>query len=448
MAMCRFPIFLALAVITRSECMEILPAEPLNLQLSHGEPHGHRKFEKIQPRMSSSSFHSPDHFRSDVGLHSPHHSPQIYPVQMYPLFTGHNGPRDDQVENNLKEKRKNFSTSRDSSGSHHNQLNEAEEAAPSKGKLSITSRMSIIIVGLLVILCCVVSFAALIMNIRHQVTISNLLTTTETLRSALAKAEDRSNLCLPCADLSLGPFPENTPGLDELLKRDEDGHHICCAKTSHQTSVFLNLFAKRKQEEKCAQELINSETKPSALCNPSGTAGSPSIPTNGNSFGNISAHLQAGTQPSNLVGDVPIRNWSIGPVAPGTHLTNIQLSHDNHSLVIPESGRYFLYSQVGFLIYYKQDQQDTLLDPQDRSQSLFHSVYRYNVIYPLGDQELLRSDVTQCWEQKKDYGRYTSYVGASVQLNKGDLIYVKVSKIQLLAQGEAGVTYFGLFKIG
>ncbi|KAH3804584.1 hypothetical protein DPMN_132871 [Dreissena polymorpha] len=34
------------------------------------------------------------------------------------------------------------------------------------------------------------------------------------------------------------------------------------------------------------------------------------------------------------------------------------------------------------------------------------------MIYPTGHEELLRSDVTQCWEQKKDYGCYTSYVGA------------------------------------
>ncbi|KAH3804585.1 hypothetical protein DPMN_132872 [Dreissena polymorpha] len=43
------------------------------------------------------------------------------------------------------------------------------------------------------------------------------------------------------------------------------------------------------------------------------------------------------------------------PVAPGTHLTNIRLSSDNRSLVIPESGRYFLYSQVGILIYYNPE---------------------------------------------------------------------------------------------
>ncbi|KAH3804715.1 hypothetical protein DPMN_133003 [Dreissena polymorpha] len=120
-------------------------------------------------------------------------------------------------------------------------------------------------------------------------------------------------------------------------------------------------------------------------------------------------------------------------------------SSDNRSLVSPESGRYFLYSQVGFLIYYNPEAQ---LDPQSPAPSLFHSVLRYNFLYPLGDEELLRSDVTRCWKQKKDYGRYTSYVGATVQLNKGDLVYVKVSKIGFLSRDEPCLTYFGLFKIG
>lgn len=132
-------------------------------------------------------------------------------------------------------------------------------------------------------------------------------------------------------------------------------------------------------------------------------------------------------------------------MAPGTHPTNIKVSSDNRSLVIPESGRYFLYSQVGFLIYYNSE---ASLYTQSPSQSLCHSVFRYNMINPLGHEELLRSDVTQCWEQKKEYGRYTSYVGASVQLNKGDLVYVKVSKIEFLSKSDFGVTYFGLFKLG
>ncbi|KAH3808401.1 tumor necrosis factor ligand superfamily member 10-like [Dreissena polymorpha] len=305
------------------------------------------------------------------------------------------------------------------------------------------SKLRAIIIGtsVAIIVCSVVALIAISMTIRQQETIEELQTTTENLRSRLAQLEENAKLCLPCAELSLSPFPEDTPEVADLIKHYENGQQICCAKTVNQTSIFLNLFAKRKQLEKCAQDAINAENRPSGNCS---SSGSPHIPS-GNAFSNVSAHMLAGPQPSNLSSDGRIRNWSVGPVAPGTHLTNIRLSSDNHSVVIAESGRYFLYSQVSFLIYYNPE---TPLDPRSPAQSLFHSVFRYNFIYPLGDEELLRSDVTQCWEQKKDYGRYTSYVGASVQLNKGDLIYVKVSKIGFLSRDEPGLTYFGLFKIG
>lgn len=134
----------------------------------------------------------------------------------------------------------------------------------------------------------------------------------------------------------------------------------------------------------------------------------------------------------------PIRNWQVEK--PGAHLKGIKL-HDDR-LVVPETGVYFLYSQVGFFVYYKEGEE---VDPNG-AQSLFHTVFRYNLIYPQ-EQKLLRSGVTQCWERQKDYGRYTSYVGAAVELNKGDKIYVKVSKIHFLANSEPETTYFGMYKL-
>lgn len=134
----------------------------------------------------------------------------------------------------------------------------------------------------------------------------------------------------------------------------------------------------------------------------------------------------------------PIRNWQTD--LPGSHLTGIRL-HDDR-LIVPESGVYFLYSQVGFMVYY--DHQNDV--DKSGAQSLFHTVFRYNVMYPK-EHELLRSSVTECWEEQKDYGRYTSYVGGAVKLNQGDAIYVKVSKIQFLADNEPETTYFGLFKL-
>lgn len=134
----------------------------------------------------------------------------------------------------------------------------------------------------------------------------------------------------------------------------------------------------------------------------------------------------------------PIRNWLSNK--PGTHLQGIQLMDD--TLIVPETGVYFLYSQVGFFVYYNENEEtDT-----SGAQSLYHTVFRYNLMYP-EEEKLLRSSVTQCWERQKDYGRYTSYVGASVKLNQGDKLYVQVSKIQYLAANEPETTYFGLYKL-
>lgn len=140
----------------------------------------------------------------------------------------------------------------------------------------------------------------------------------------------------------------------------------------------------------------------------------------------------------------PIRNWIIGK--PGSHSSGIRtVGYDGSydKLVVPETGIYYLYSQVGFLFYY-----DNPDDPQanDGTHSIFLTVFRYNVIYPTGNESLLKSGITQCWERQKQYGRYTSYVGGAVKLNKGDQIYVSVTKIRFLLS-DPSLTYFGMYKI-
>ena len=108
--------------------------------------------------------------------------------------------------------------------------------------------------------------------------------------------------------------------------------------------------------------------------------------------------------------------------------------------MVPKSGHYFVYSQAGFLIRYENGSGNI----DNESESLFHKVNRYNMIYPLGKQELLRGTVMQCWVKNKEYGRYTSYVGAALSLNKGDHIYVTVSRVYDLSR-DSSHTYFGLF---
>lgn len=268
-------------------------------------------------------------------------------------------------------------------------------------------------------------------------------------KTSLAQFQQEAHLCLPCAELSQGPFEEDNVQLNSLLKKQENGVEACCAKSSEQFLTMLNLFAKRKQKERSSEEVLLKENV-TAPCVPASdrgnnsNTGTPVVhPVRPN--GGISAHVVASEQTA-LNGQhgeddfQPIKNWL--SEEPGTHLTNINMTDRGSRLVVSETGNYFLYSQVGFLFFY-----DTNQVVDDSKQSVFHIVYRYNAIYPLGgSQELLRSELTQCWEKQKDFGRYTSYVGASVRLNKGDQIYVKVSKIQQLSKTPQ-MTYFGLFKI-
>lgn len=82
-------------------------------------------------------------------------------------------------------------------------------------------------------------------------TVFNLQTKCQTLEQRLSNAQtsqalkqDDPRLCLPCEDLSLGPFDEDTPGLKELLRhKDNEGGEVCCARTTAQVSVLLNLVS-------------------------------------------------------------------------------------------------------------------------------------------------------------------------------------------------------------
>ncbi|WAR24801.1 TNFL6-like protein [Mya arenaria] len=275
----------------------------------------------------------------------------------------------------------------------------------------VANRYSLIrIVHICVILVfAAISVMSLVFAMKVQQQIEDLQTKYDSLHTFQAQTEREPNVCLPCIEVERGPSPEDTPELKDLLKRVENGQEMCCIKTRAQYALLLNLFWQRKHLEKCAREVLQNENQQPTSCNNTTSNDSISLPPTQPLYGNVSAHLQAGSQLGNLV--------------------------------IPSTGRYFLYSQVGFLIYYK----DGVTKQEPRS--LFHFVYRRNHLYAT-DQQLLRSDLTQCWGEDKDYGRYTSYVGASVMLNKGDNIYVKVTQIELLSRGERSLTYFGLFKMG
>lgn len=132
-----------------------------------------------------------------------------------------------------------------------------------------------------------------------------------------------------------------------------------------------------------------------------------------------------------------MRNWlTADPIA---HVKGVQLRNDR--IRVNNSGLYYLYSQVYFLSQY-------LSGVSLSATTLYHYVYRYNVIYPNGGEELLLKSVrTQCWERTKDYDDYTSFTAGVFRLNVGDEIYVKVSNISQVSP-DPKATFFGMFKLG
>ncbi|KAH3804714.1 hypothetical protein DPMN_133002 [Dreissena polymorpha] len=102
----------------------------------------------------------------------------------------------------------------------------------------------VIIIAIMFVSCAFVALTAITMIASQQTTIKELQTTMENLRNRLAQLEENATLCIPCAELSLGPYPEDTPDVAQLLKHVENGQQICCAKTANQTSFFLNLVGR------------------------------------------------------------------------------------------------------------------------------------------------------------------------------------------------------------
>ena len=52
---------------------------------------------------------------------------------------------------------------------------------------------------------------------------------------------DYGHMCLPCADMKLGPFPEDNRRLRSLTRRVRLGVEECCATTAEQNTLILDL---------------------------------------------------------------------------------------------------------------------------------------------------------------------------------------------------------------
>ncbi|KAK3576809.1 hypothetical protein CHS0354_002593 [Potamilus streckersoni] len=307
-----------------------------------------------------------------------------------------------------------------------------EESISTRGPgRSYINRISVMILGLLLILSCVASAFACI-YLKHLIDRCNdleakLHSAQSTYQQLLHDAEE---FCLPCNQLIQGPFEEDNVALKNLTYRTVDGVALCCGRTPTQFLIILDLYVQQKQKEKCAQEIQNSSSTKctnvsSSIDRPIGTP--------------ISVHLEAGLQEESAIGKryQPIRNWKDNKVT--THISGLILNNDR--LIVPESGLYFVYSQVGFEVHYNSNEAI-----ESANQTLYHYLNRYNPIYPNGgNQTIVKGAATQCWEKIKQFGYYTSYASATVRLNERDELYIMVS--QLYISRDPKLTYIGAYKI-
>ncbi|OWF53600.1 tumor necrosis factor ligand superfamily member 6-like [Mizuhopecten yessoensis] len=249
-----------------------------------------------------------------------------------------------------------------------------------------------------------------------------------TLNSEIyAHSKDFGEVCLPCGELQMGPFEEDTPDLVLLEKVRSDEGDICCAKSPNQTKILFELLYQKKKMQEYRHDMLKSEHHVDSA---------PKINT-------VSAHLLvSGVQPpvaDKSSGRYPIKNWSKDHVI--ANITGISFQPDR--LRINTSGLYFIYSQVYF-----DRMCDQVTQEANKPYPIYHYVYRFNVIYPNGGEQLLMKSVrTPCWTQQKAlHGDYTSYTAAAIRMAAGDEIYVMVSNISMVSPVPEA-SFLGVFKI-
>ncbi|KAK3094465.1 hypothetical protein FSP39_002072 [Pinctada imbricata] len=254
-----------------------------------------------------------------------------------------------------------------------------------------------------------------------------------------ARQNEANRFCLPCADLKLGPFPEDNVKLASLTRRVNHGIEECCSTNPEQTSLIFDLVFEKRKKIQCTNELIQQHQGATHGCNVTGSGAH--TPSSDHAKHVVSAHLLAGAQQKqghNEPGPAAVRNWSV--IDPIAHVNGLTVMNDR--IKVNTSGLYFVYSQVYFVSY-----PHSQTNSSSSSHALYHFVYRFNVIYANGGEELLLKGVrTKCWSRIKDFDDYTSYTGAVLHLNANDEIYVKVSNVSSISV-DSKATFLGLFKI-
>lgn len=287
-------------------------------------------------------------------------------------------------------------------------------------------------IGLLVL----VVIAFLILTILFSVLFANLKYDVENhshptkVGKQMSNTLEKEELCLPCDEVRLGPSYEEDRALNIFVRKPptETDPEQCCVETPTQLLKMLQLFVERKYRE----EFAHGDIKIPSSTTGEGTAEVPSA--------HLMGSVRRADQPTMPGRQFPVSQWISDEDLAFTN--RVQYRHGR--IVIRESGVYYVYSQVSFLEVFDVNSNH---NEDTGSQSLSHYLYRYNIIYPKGGEEsMIQNSITKCWDNKKAFGEYTSYLGAVFYLRQGDELFVKVSNLTLMVR-EPKLNYFGLFKI-
>lgn len=137
-----------------------------------------------------------------------------------------------------------------------------------------------------------------------------------------------------------------------------------------------------------------------------------------------------------------ISNWESSRKG-HSFLYNVELR--NGELVVPQTGYYYIYSQIYFRFRENENEDSGLLAQIRNPKQLVQYVYKLTD-YP-EPILLMKSARTSCWSKKAEYGLYSIYQGGVFQLKRNDRIFVSVSNSDIVDMDKEA-SFFGAFMIG
>ncbi|XP_062459433.1 tumor necrosis factor ligand superfamily member 10 isoform X1 [Pezoporus occidentalis] len=204
----------------------------------------------------------------------------------------------------------------------------------------------------------------------------------------------------------------------------------------------------KKMMSRSYEENISSVNAERAMTLPHNDRQQPLSPIN-----RIAAHL---TGNSNRKSSLSPRIDSVARKGSGQKISNWESSRKGHSflynvelrngeLVIPQTGFYYIYSQIYFRFRENENEDSDFLAQIRNPKQLVQYVYKLtNYPEPI---MLMKSARTSCWSKKAEYGLYSIYQGGVFQLKKEDRIFVSVSNGDIVDMDKEA-SFFGAFLIG